>query len=213
LNASTQSRPQRSLEDRASTRTCVGCGVRDDKASMLRFIVADGEIVFHPTFQAGRGAHLHPRPDCVRSAHKGLGRAFKGQVRVGAAEIGERLAESCEKRMVGLLLAARRRGDLAVGAEAGGRALRAGAPLVIVAADAGSVRKTSEVEGAIASGHAMVWKTKSGLGALLGEEAIAICVVSHVGIATELQLMRAAVDAGRTPAAEGADCSKVREAR
>jgi predicted RNA-binding protein YlxR (DUF448 family) len=213
VNASTQPRPERSLEDRASTRTCVGCGVRDDKASMMRFVVEGGEIVFHPTFQAGRGAHLHPRPECVRGAPKGLGRAFKGEARVGATEIGERLAESCERRMVGLLLAARRRGDLAIGAEAGGRALRAGAPLVVVAVDAGSVRKTTEVEGAIASGRAIAWKTKSELGALLGEEAIAICVVSHRGIATELQSMRAAIDAGRTPAAEGAECSKVREAR
>ncbi|HEY4013530.1 MAG TPA: DUF448 domain-containing protein [Polyangiaceae bacterium] len=213
MNASTQPRPERSLEDRASTRTCVGCGVRDDKASMMRFVVEGGEIVFHPTFQAGRGAHLHPRPECVRGAPKGLGRAFKGEARVGATEIGERLAESCERRMVGLLLAARRRGDLAIGAEAGGRALRAGAPLVVVAVDAGSVRKTTEVEGAIASGRAIAWKTKSELGALLGEEAIAICVVSHRGIATELQSMRAAIDAGRTPAAEGAECSKVREAR
>jgi predicted RNA-binding protein YlxR (DUF448 family) len=213
VNEPTQPRPERSLEERASTRTCVGCGARDDKASMMRFVVEGGQVVFHPTFQPGRGAHLHPRPDCVRGAPKGLARAFKGEARVGAAEIGERLAASCERRMVGLLLAARRRGDLAIGAEAGARALRAGAPLVVVAADAGSVRKTTEVEGAIASGRAVAWKTKSELGALLGEEAVAICVVSHRGIATELQSMRAAVDAGRAPAAEGAECSKVREAR
>jgi predicted RNA-binding protein YlxR (DUF448 family) len=213
VNASTQPRYKRSLEERASTRTCVGCGAPDDKASMLRFVVAGGELVFHPTFEPGRGAHLHPRADCVRRAPKGLARAFKGQVRLGAAEIGERLAESCERRMVGLIQSARRRGDLAIGAESGARALRAGAALAVVAVDAGSVRRTTEVEGAIAAGRAIAWKTKSELGALLGEETIAICVVSHVGIATELQLMRAAIDAGRTPAAEGAECSKVREAR
>ena len=212
MNAPTEARLERSPDSHPSTRTCVGCGARGDKASMVRLVVADGEVLFHPTFP-GHGAHLHPRADCVRGAPKGLGRAFKGQVRAGAAEIGERLAESCERRMVGLLLAARRRGSLAVGAEASGRALRAGAPLAVVAVDAGAARKTSEVEQAIAAGRAIAWKTKSELGALFGEEAVAVCVVSHAGIATELQQMRAAVDAGRTPATEGAECSKAREAR
>ncbi len=200
-------------EERGSTRTCLGCGVRDDKASMVRLVLVGDDVVFHPSFQPGRGAHVHPRPACIQGAPRGLGRAFKGKVRLDAAEIGARLAVACERRMVGLLLAARRRRELEIGTEASVRALRAGAPLAVVAVDAGAARKVTEVEQAIASGRAIAWKTKNELGALLGEETVAVCVVSHGDIAAELQFMRTAVTAGTGSAGEGAECSRLREAR
>lgn len=203
----------RTQEDRGSTRTCVGCGQRDDKAAMVRMVVAGGEVVFHASFQPGRGAHMHPRPACIQGAPRGLARSFKGAVRVDAAGIGRSLLAACERRMVGLLLAARRRGDLAVGADASCQALRAGAPLAIVAVDAGSVRTSGEVERAISAGRAIAWKTKTELGPLLGEEAVAICVVSHGGIASELQFMRAAADGATASTREGAECSRCPEGR
>jgi predicted RNA-binding protein YlxR (DUF448 family) len=194
----------------------VGCGQRDEKAAMMRLVVAGGEVVFHASFQPGRGAHMHPRPACIQGAPRGLARSFKGAVRVDAAEIGRCLLAACERRMVGLLLAARRRGDLAIGADASCQALRAGAPLAIVAVDAGSVRTTGDVERAISAGRAIAWKTKTELGPLLGHEAVAICVVSHGGIASELQFMRAAAASTSEATAstrEGAECSRCPEGR
>jgi hypothetical protein len=129
------------------------------------------------------------------------------------ADIGRSLVMSCERRMVGLLVAAWRSRSLAIGADAARAALQGGAPLAIVAVDAGSVRKSLEVEGAIMGGRAIAWKTKSELGALLGGEAVAICAVRNAGIATELQFMRAAADAGTAATREGAECSRRPEAR
>lgn len=204
---------QRTDPERRTTRTCVGCGLRDDATAMVRLALADGEVVFGALLHRGRGAHLHPRAECVAKAPRGLARAFKADVRVDAADLGRRLVMSCERRMVGLLLAAWRSRSLAIGADAATAALGAGAPLAIVAVDAGSVRKSLEVERAIVSGRAMAWKTKGELGALLGEEAVAICAVRNAGIASELQFMRAAVDAGTAATREGAECSRRPEAR
>lgn len=204
---------QRTDHEKRTTRTCIGCGLHDDLAAMVRLTMVAGEVVFGAQFHAGRGAHLHPRADCVAKAPRGLARAFKADVRVDAADLGRRLAMSCERRMVGLLLAAWRRRSLAVGADAATAALREGAPLAIVAVDAGSVRKSLEVERAVLAGCAMAWKTKDELGALLGEEAVAICAVRHAGIASELKFMRAAADAGTAATKEGAECSRRPEAR
>lgn len=206
---------------RRTMRTCVGCGLRDDKGAMLRFTLVGGQVVFHPSFQPGRGAHLHPRQKCIGGASRGLARAFKAEVRVDASELlklKESLVSACERRMVGLLLAARRRGSVAIGATAAGAALRDGAPLglVIVAVDAGLAWRGSlgtELPRAVAAGKAIAWKTKSELSALLGGESVAICVVRHGGIASELRWLRAAVDAGMTATREGAECSKCPEAR
>jgi predicted RNA-binding protein YlxR (DUF448 family) len=204
---------QRAEGDTRTTRTCVGCGLRGDKAAMVRLAVFGGEVVFNAHIQGGRGAHLHPRTECIARAPRGLARAFKTSLRVDASDLGRSLVVACERRMVGLLLAAWRSRSLAIGADAARTAMTGGAPLAIVAIDAGSVRESLEVKRAILSGRAMAWKTKSELGALLGGEAVAICAVRHAGIASELQFMRAAVDAGTAATKEGAECSRRPEAR
>ena len=194
-------------------RTCVGCGQRDAASAMVRLVVADDEVVFDLAGGAfGRGAHLHVRPDCIEKAPRGLARTFKRDPKVNARELGVRLASACERRMGGLMLAARRTNALAVGTDASLEAVRRGAPLVLVAIDAGTVAQTLEVRGAVAEGRAIAWRTKSELGALLGEEAVAICAVRHAGIASELQVLRAAADAAAVATREGAECSRLPEA-
>lgn len=204
---------QQTHDNLRTMRTCVGCGLRDDKAVMLRLAIAGGEVVFNTTIQGGRGAHVHARAECIVRTPRGLARAFKSNVRVDGADLGRMLAVGCERRMVGLLLAAWRSRALAIGADAARTALTGGAPLAIVATDAGSIRKSMEVERAIVEGRAIAWKTKNELGVLLGGEAVALCAVRHAGIASELQFMRAAVDAGAAAAKEGAECSRRPEAR
>jgi predicted RNA-binding protein YlxR (DUF448 family) len=200
------------VDEKRTARSCVGCGVRDDRAAMVRVSIAGGEVIFDALFHRGgglgRGAHVHPRAACLAKAPRGLARAFKTSVNVDSAELGRRLSEACDRRMVGLLLAARRTGSLAIGADAGRSALTGGAPLAIVAVDAGSVRESIEVELAISEGRAIAWKTKSDLGGLLGEEAVALCAVRHGGIASQLKLMRAAADAGMAATREGAECRR-----
>jgi predicted RNA-binding protein YlxR (DUF448 family) len=205
-----QQRPKSSPE-----RTCVGCGLQDDPAAMVRLVVAEDEVAFDLAGGAfGRGAHLHPRPECLAKAQRGLARSFKREIKTGAVELAERLATACDRRMTGLALAARRAGALAIGADAALGALRRGAPLVIVAVDAASIAQATEVQQAVAEGRAIAWRTKNDLGTLLGEEAVAICAVVHTGFAKELRDVRAAADAAAATIREGAECSSRRpEAR
>lgn len=209
-------------ESRGPVRTCVGCGERDEAAALLRFVVIEGaggagEIAFDLAGGAfGRGGHVHARTACLEKAPRGLGRAFRGAARADAAAIGQRLVEACDRRTSGLLMAAHRTRALAVGADAAFEALAKGAPLAVVAADAGSVALAAEVQGCAADGRAIAWGTKNRLGGLLGERSVAICAVRHAGIAAELKRVRAAADAGsaaRQSTREGAECSRFPEAR
>lgn len=202
-------------------RTCVGCGQRDDAAALVRLVLGDGgEVAFDLAGGAfGRGAHVHARPECLEQAPRGLSRAFKRDVRVDAREMGAALVAACDRRAAGLVMAARRTGALAVGADASLEAVRKGAPLIVVAVDAGNAATAHEVGRAVAEGRAVAWKTKSDLGAWIGEDAVAMLAVRHAGIAGELKILRAAADAGastmKTTRAtrEGARCSKSPEAR
>ena len=208
---------------------------------MLRLVVADDDVAFDLAGSAfGRGAHVHARLDCLMQAPRGLGRAFKGGRRQGESategasrpprsaivvtpsELGARLVAASNQRIRGLLLAARRLGAVAVGADAAFEALARGAyaagdgqsaPLAIVAVDAASIADTIEVRRAVAAGRAIAWSTKLELGALLGEQAVAICTVRHESIAAELLVTRAAADAGAAATREGAGCSRCPEAR
>jgi predicted RNA-binding protein YlxR (DUF448 family) len=64
-------------------RTCIGCKIRDDKARLLRIVAEDGSVAidFGRT-RPGRGAYLHPRPECLDQALKrrSLGRALRSEV-------------------------------------------------------------------------------------------------------------------------------------
>ncbi|MGO9834547.1 MAG: DUF448 domain-containing protein [Polyangiaceae bacterium] len=200
-------RPNR--EKRTPTRTCVGCGSPDDAGEMVRLVVADDLVVFDLAGGAfGRGAHVHARPACLGKAPRGLSRAFRRDAGVDAKELGLRLVAACDRRMGGLLLAARRLRAVALGTDASLDALRGGAPLAIVAVDAGSVVSSVEVARAVAAGHAVAWSTKSELGTLLGAESIAICAVRHEAIAAELKKVRAAAVAGASVTGEGAECRR-----
>ena len=69
-------------------RTCVGCRERADSAELLRVVVDQHEgkfvLVPDPLHRApGRGAHVHPRSECLDLAERR--RAFARALRVQAA--------------------------------------------------------------------------------------------------------------------------------
>lgn len=222
----TKSAKEGRAEKPGKIRTCAGCGATEAVASarsgMVRVVVAENEVVFDLAGGAfGRGAYVHARPECLARAPRGLARlraaAAKGGGGSGfvdAAELGSRLVLAASQRMTGLLLAARRLGAVSVGSDAAREAIARGmreieaaepangtrpepaAPLAIVATDAGTVAQSIEVSRAIAAGRAIAWSTKIELGALLGEQAVAICTVRHESIAAELKKMHAAAGAG-----------------
>jgi hypothetical protein len=182
---------------------------------MVHVVVVEGELVVDGLFARsgalrgpgarGRGAHVHPRLECLGRARAGLSRALRAPVSASAADLGAGILAACERRMEGLLLSARRIGAVAAGADAAFAAARRGAPLLLVAVDAGAVAEKAEVAGAVAAGRAVAWRTKADLGRLLGEAAVAICAVDHGAIAAELKKVRAAADAAAAAQATDSD--------
>lgn len=56
-------------------RTCVGCGQRDRKHALVRFVMAGGNLVpdVRHGRQPGRGAYLHSAPSCWSTFVRGRG--------------------------------------------------------------------------------------------------------------------------------------------
>jgi predicted RNA-binding protein YlxR (DUF448 family) len=183
-------------------RTCVGCGEKDHPSVFVRLVLSPAHegasevAVDAGDGSFGRGAHVHPRPDCLAKACKGgIARAMKTNVRVTPAELGSQMADALDRRMEGLVLAARRTNALEIGAAAACAALGKDAPLVIVARDAGSVIEKMTVADAIAEGRAVAWGTKERIGGLLGRSEVAIAAVTNKSIAAEMIKVCAGKDA------------------
>src|SRR5579863_4130023 len=88
----------------APTRTCVGCGLHDDAAAMVRLVVAEDEVAFDLAGGSfGRGAHVHARPDCLAKAPRGLSRALRRDPGIDTRELGRLLLAACDRRTGGLL--------------------------------------------------------------------------------------------------------------
>ncbi len=205
-------------ESRRPTRTCVGCGLRDDAAELLRLVAAEDEFAFDLAGGAfGRGAHSTLAWPASRR-HRGDSRAgFAVRSRrtrpPSVAGLSRRAIggwRGCSSRLVG---PGRSRSAPMRRSKRSSRARRS----AVVAVDAGGVATTAEVQRCIAAGRAMAWRTRSELGGLLGERSVAICAVRHAGIAAELKRMRVAADAGAAATTsatrEGAECSRFPEAR
>jgi predicted RNA-binding protein YlxR (DUF448 family) len=137
-------------------RTCVGCRRRDDRAELLRFVLAPAEDAVvtanvapdaEPRFERetiarglgrlvpdprgtapGRGASVHPTRACLQSAVRrgGFARAFRTALSVDADALVRAVAASYERQAEALLLTARRMGRLVAGTEAVRERLDAG---------------------------------------------------------------------------------------
>ncbi|MGK4003100.1 DUF448 domain-containing protein [Sorangium sp. So ce1036] len=197
---------ERGPSERGRVRTCVGCGERVDVADargarpLVRLILGpSGVIAVDPGDGGfGRGAHVHPRRECLSAAvARGLARAAKGRVHTilggagldgaapsaeGAGEgtpegaapltvvsLARAIREATDRRIQGLVGAAVRAQSAAIGADAvAGACARGEASLVLVACDAAAGADLPEVRRAIAEGRAVAWGSKQVLGALAG---------------------------------------------
>ena len=187
-------------------RTCVGCGQAGDADGLLRLVLGprspDGTAPVAVDFAGGshgRGAHLHANKACLAKAAKsGLARSFKTKVACSAEDLAVQIAEGSDRRITGLLAGAWRARMLAVGADAVTAALDKGAPLAVVATDAGGVVERGAIGRAIAEGRAVAWKDKQTLGALFGGRGeVAVCAVLNDSIATEIASARRMADSVR----------------
>jgi predicted RNA-binding protein YlxR (DUF448 family) len=81
-------------------RTCIGCGARAEQRELFRLRLADGEVVDDPARSGGRGAWLHPAPECLERAarRRAFGRAFRAtDVRADLRVLRELLTKNTRK--------------------------------------------------------------------------------------------------------------------
>lgn len=177
---------------KVSERTCVGCRATDAKDALVRFAIADEEPFLVPDLAGklgGRGVSLHPRLACVRAAVKGGGfaKSLKRPTPFTVQEAVAVLSGAIERRMEGLVGAARRSRTAAFGTDAVREALFGGkVALLVVATDAAGRR--ADVE-ALADGGGVprvTWGTKESLGRILGRDQISVIAILDAGIAAGL---------------------------
>ena len=90
-------RPVRQRPTQRKARTCLGCRRRDDRSALLRVVAESydtGEyvarVVADPRLRLpGRGAWLHPTPECLDLAlrRKAFGRALRVRARLELATV------------------------------------------------------------------------------------------------------------------------------
>ena len=64
-------------------RTCIGCRSREEKVRLIRIVPRNGGVAVDVRqHEPGRGAYLHPRPECLEQALKrrSLGRALRSEI-------------------------------------------------------------------------------------------------------------------------------------
>jgi predicted RNA-binding protein YlxR (DUF448 family) len=188
---------QENERDSKHVRTCVGCGAKDAPTALVRLVfdeVSNQVIVDATNSSFGRGAHVHPRKTCVQMACKnGLSRAFKADVKASADDLAKEMASAMDRRIEGLVVAARGAKALVIGSDKALASLRNGAPLAIIACDADSIAQKNEVVEAIAEGRAIAWRTKETLGGIVDKKDVAMFAVENSGIARAIREAAGAV--------------------
>lgn len=180
-------------EKAQSERTCVGCRQSDSRDALLRFVLMGDPPQLVPDVRRrapGRGVSVHPRYGCVEQAAKSgaFKRAFKCNVHASAQELAGFARGQYERRVGGLIQAARRAGRLAVGTDAVRASMASGeTALLLVAVDAAGRRQELMNQADRLDGRCVVFGTKDSLGELLGRSSVAVIAVSDAGIAEEIR--------------------------
>jgi len=189
---------------RTPTRTCVGCGEKAAPDALVRLVAGPSEeagldvAVDMADGMFGRGAHVHAAPDCLAKACKGgLARSFKAKVKASPGGLADGIVAGADRRIAGLLGGAKRAKRLAIGADAVKQALAAGAPLIVVARDAGSVAGRMDIVEAVAEGRAVAVLDRATLGVLFGRAEVAVAAVLDEGIAGEIKRVYSMADSVR----------------
>ncbi|MGC4086420.1 MAG: DUF448 domain-containing protein [Polyangiaceae bacterium] len=172
-------------------RTCIGCRSPVDAGELVRLVLGpEGEVVVDLAGGAfGRGAWVHPRPDCISKAlPAGLSRAFKTQVRDDASSVLATLRAAAHRRVQGLMQAARRTRKLEAGATAVEQAVQERrAALVLVASDARASAELGWLAPLIANGQALAFGSKDLFATWLGRSETALVAITDARIARHAQ--------------------------
>jgi predicted RNA-binding protein YlxR (DUF448 family)/ribosomal protein L30E len=171
-------------------RTGVGCLKEDESDAMIRLVLGDdGGLVVDLVGRAfGRGAWAHARVDCLeRAARSGAARSFKAKVTADPARLVADVAAAADRRVEGLVAAARASGNAAAGTDVAREAFDAGkAELVVVATDGRAAAGESYVARAASGGKAIAWGTKERLGRAVGRPETAVVAILDRGLSAAI---------------------------
>jgi predicted RNA-binding protein YlxR (DUF448 family)/ribosomal protein L7Ae-like RNA K-turn-binding protein len=154
---------------------------------MIRLVLGDdGSLAVDLAGRSfGRGAWVHPRPDCLSLAPKGgLQKSFKSKVSISEADMFDSVRSAGGRRVDALLGSARGAGKLACGSDVAEAAFKDGkGKLLIVAEDARATAQAPWVLAAGGAGRAIFWGTKERLGRAVGRPDTALVAVCDGGFA------------------------------
>jgi uncharacterized protein len=189
-------------------RICVGCGASALQDEMLRCALNDTDgLSVDVRGVAGRGAWLHPRPECIdRAVRGGFARSFRRSVVTTAEQVCVLVQVGAGRRLAGLFHAARSARHLIFGrdqvrqivqrqitqrlvqAQTGAAPDFGGIRIefAILAEDTGSLASEDFVQHLAASGKLAVWGTKEQHGQALGRGEVAILAFTELGLANQV---------------------------
>ena len=173
-------------------RTCAGCRAVVARDQLVRFVhVEDHTPVMVPDVGSklgGRGVRVHPTRSCLSKAVRGgFARSLKRAIAVDGAELEVLLRAQYVRRLEGLILAALRRRQAALGTDAVRESLLAGAvSLLLVAKDAAGRRDEICARADERGVQVVEAGDKSQLGRLAGKESLGLIAVLDGDIAREI---------------------------
>ena len=177
-----------------SIRSCAGCRQRDERDTLVRFVLAGDPPAVVPDVRrrgAGRGVSTHASLRCLQQAVRSgaFRRAFRRDVQVDADQLASWAGGQYGRRIDGLLGAAHRSGKAVAGSDRVRQALAARPGCLLVVArdargDRDEIMRSAERLGSACLVHA----DRAGLGTLFGRESVAVAAVTDAAIAEELQV-------------------------
>jgi len=165
----------------------VGCRSESEPDDLIRLVLGEdaGIVVDLAARSFGRGAWVHPRPDCLaRAARGGVEKSLRARVLTEPSRLVSDVRAAADRRVHALLASARGAGKVAAGSEAALAAFEAGdVELVVVARDARAAAGASWVARAAAEGKVVAWGDKEALGRATARPDTAILALSDRGLA------------------------------
>lgn len=134
----------------------------------------------------GRGAWVHRRKECIeRAVRHGFSKSFRTRVETTSGELLRAVADAGERRLGGLIRSSRAGGFLVYGRDAVEQE-RQQLRLVLLAADAGTLRNERFIAELGASGRLLRWGRKEQFGDWLARGDVAIVGIKERGLADEV---------------------------
>lgn len=170
-------------------RLCAGCRQHDERAALLRLVLAGDPPQVVPDVARGahgRGVSVHATRRCLQLAVRNgaVGRGLRTKVEISADQLAAWAASQYARRIDGLLVAALRSGAAAVGSERVRDAIaRRDVALLVLAQDAGEGQQDLQRTAERLGGRCLLYGDKASLGRLFGRELVAVAAVTDTTIA------------------------------